>query len=137
MTYEQLVQLFNDGDKYIRYVAKRFMVPLSLDLIAVEQDLAPGSFHRLFAEFPEYEEKFKLIVAEEDDNAKDLFLRQSHMGALQKLVGIIEESNPNTENKDLIQACKAVLSYRPSEKKGVPPSAIDSIFADLIKEGDG
>lgn len=136
MTYEQLVQLFNQDDKYVTYIAKRFLLPLSLDAIAMEEGFPAGTFHRLFTDFPEYEQKFKDKVEAEDDNVKDLYLRQVSMKALTKLSGIINEPT-GVDNKDLIQACKALLAYRPSNKKTGEKTALDSIFSELIDEGDG
>lgn len=136
MTYEQIVILFNQDTKYARYLAKRFLVPYSLDEIAITEGLPAGTFHRLFVDFPEYEQLFKKMVEEEDDGAKELFIRQASTNALQKLADII--SNPeDAENKDLIQACKAMLSYRPISKKMGEKSPLDSIFADLLEKEHG
>jgi hypothetical protein len=136
MNYEQLVQLFSQDDKYVSYVAKRFLVPLSLDEIALGESLPVGTFHRLFVDFPEYEKKFNDKVEAEDENAKDLFLRQVSMKALIKLSGIIDEVD-DVDKKDLIQACKALLTYRPSNKKVAERTPLDSIFSELVDEGDG
>jgi len=136
MTYEQLVQLFNQDDKYVTYLAKRFLVPLSLDEIALGEGLPPGTFHKLFVEFPAFEEKFNAKLESEDDNAKDLFLRQASMKALLKLGEIINDPE-GTDHKDLIQACKAILTYRTSNKKPVEKSPLDAMFETLIEEEDG
>lgn len=136
MTYEQLVQLFHDDDKYITYIAKRFLIPLTLDEIAVSEGLPPGTFHHLFTDFPEYEQKFQLKVEMEDNNVKDLFLRQVSLGALQKLVTIINQPG-DADNKDIIQACKAILTYRPSSRKPTDSTGLESIFSDLVEGEDG
>jgi len=136
MTYDELVRKFNDDDKFVRYVAKRFLVPFSLDEIALAEGLPPGIFHKLFVDFPEFEQQFHDKVAEEDENAKELFLRQATTNALRKLASIIDTPT-EIDNKDMIQACKAVLTYHPSNKKTVPPGPLDSIFNDLVNGGDG
>ncbi len=136
MTYDDVVRLFNSDDKYVTYLAKRFLVPLSLDDIAVSEGLPAGAFHRLFVDFPEYEQKFNSKVIEEDENAKDMFLRQASSNALRKLADIIADPE-ETDNKDIIQACRAILTYRPTGKKPDVEHPLDSIFKDLVKEGDG
>ncbi len=136
MTYEELVRMFKEDESYIVYVAKRFLSPRSLDLIAIDQDLPVDAFHRMFAEFPYLEEKFKAAVSDEDDNQKELMIRQSSSHAFRKLAELIED-DIGLDKKDVIQACKAILTYRPATKpKPGKENALDNIIADLIDGGD-
>lgn len=136
MTYEELVKAFSDGDKYVVYLAKRFLSPRSLEEIALSEGLPEGAYYRLFANFPEYEEKFKKAVLSEDENTKDLFLAQTSTKALQRLAEIIQD-NDVKDNRDIIQACRAILGYRPVGKKMGEKTPLDSIFSDLVDGVDG
>lgn len=136
MTYEDLVRSFGLDNKYATYLAKRFLSPMSLDEIAISEGLPPGIYHRLFTDFPEYEQKFKNAVEAEDESSKELFLRQSSTNALIKLSEIINDTGP-MDKKDLIQACRAILGYRPNLKKPESKTPLDSIFKDLVDSEDG
>lgn len=136
MTYEELVKAFASDDKYITYLAKRFLSPKSLEEIAVSEGFPEGIYHRLFTDFPEYEQKFKDRVLSEDEDSKEMFLVQTSTKALQRLADIIQDDGVK-DNKDIIQACRAILGYRPIGKKSVTKTPLDSIFSDLVDGVDG
>ena len=56
-----LYEKFKD-QKFVTYIAKRFILPKPLDVIALELGYEVGIFHRLFVEFPDLELKFKNAV---------------------------------------------------------------------------
>jgi len=136
MTFEELVDQFKNNEKFVAYVAKRFLVPTSLDDIARDEGLPAGAFYKLFAEYPELETVFREKVAEEDSNAKDLFLCQASMQALLRLYSIINEDD-EIDRRDLIQACRAILTYRPSVTKKPEKDPFASMFKDLVDGGNG
>lgn len=131
-----LYEKFKD-QKFIVYLAKRFILPKPLDVIALELGYEVGIFHKFFVEFPELELKFKNAVETESSNETDLLVRQGSTQALRRLVEIIDPTAPALDNKDLITACRAILSV--SKPTGKPPenSDLDNLMKDLITGGNG
>lgn len=139
VTNKSIVDLYEKfkDQKFIVYLAKRFILPKPLDVIALELGYEVGIFHRLFVEFPDLELRFKNAVETEASNEIDLLVKQGSTQALRRLVEIIDPVAPALDNKDLITACRAILSV--SKPTGKPPenSDLDNLMKDLITGGNG
>jgi len=131
-----LYEKFKD-QKFVTYIAKRFILPKPLDVIALELGYEVGIFHRLFVEFPDLELKFKNAVEAEASNEIDLLVKQGSTQALRRLVEIIDPLTPALDNKDLITACRAILSVSKPTGKAPENSDLDNLMKDLITGGNG
>lgn len=134
-SFEDFQTAYQNDSRLKRYIAKRFLVGLPFSTIAYELNLAQNTFDLLFALNPEFEEEFETFVETESNRQESLVKKQGLSISISKLTTIVETAE---DNKDIIAACRALISVSTSKRGGGDDNDdLDGFLNSLVKSKDG